>query len=74
MKITIDDAICDDFVYEVNIKVEANKMESYYQTTFNRKQQETAINRAIRFAKIDKMHVKHVHVRLVQKLGYSQLK
>lgn len=74
MKITIDEAICPDFVYEVMIKVEADKTESYYQTTFNLKQQETSINRAIRATKIDKMKVKKVSVRMIQKLGYSQLK
>lgn len=69
----IDKKITDEFVYEVTIKVEAAKLESYYQTTFNLKQPEVSINRAIRASKIDKERVKKITVTALQQLSYSQI-
>lgn len=74
MIIIIDDAICDEYVYEVTIKIEANKTESFYQTVFNKKQPEVAINRAIKAAKIEKQHIKKVIITKIQRLGSSQIK
>ena len=72
IKIIIDDAICDDYVYEVTIKIEANKSESYYQTTFSKRQPEVGINRAIKASKIEKHHIKKVIITKIQQLGNSQ--
>lgn len=74
MQINIDDKICDEYVYEVTIKVEAGKVESFYQTTFNRKQVEVAVKRALKALKIEDYRVKRIIISPIQKLGKSQIK
>ena len=74
MIIEIDSCICDEYVYQVTVKVEAGKQEGYYQTTFNKKQPETAINRAIKAIKIERHLIKKIKVTMLQKLGFSQIK
>lgn len=63
MKIDIDNTICHAYVYEVMVKVEANKTESYYQTSFNRNQQESAIRRCLKVLKIEERHVQKITIK-----------
>lgn len=74
MIIEIDNSICSDYVYEVSIKVEAKKTESYYQTSFNRNQQESTLKRCFKTLKIEERHVQKISIKPLQKLGLSQIK
>ena len=74
MKIEIDNGICSDYVYEVTIKVKANKTESYYQTSFNINQQESTLKRCLKALKIEERHVQKISIKPLQKLGLSQIK
>lgn len=71
--IEIDNSICSDYVYEVLIKVEAKKTESYYQTSFNKNQQETAIKRCLKAVKIEEQNVQKITINALQRLGLSQI-
>ncbi len=74
MIIEIDNSICSDYVYEVMVKVEANKNTSYYQTSFNKNQQESAIRRCLKVLKIEERHVQKITIKALQQLGLSQIK
>ena len=74
MIIDIDNTICHEYVYEVMVKVEANKNTSYYQTSFNRNQQESAIKRCLKVLKIEERHVQKITIKALQQLGLSQIK
>lgn len=74
MTIDIDNTICHDYVYEVMVKVEANKNTSYYQTSFNKNQQESAIRRCLKVLKIEERHVQKITIKALQQLGLSQIK
>ena len=74
MIIEIDNSICIDYVYEVMVKVEANKNTSYYQTSFNRNQQEIAIKRCLKVLKIEERYVQKITIKALQQLGLSQIK
>lgn len=73
-KIDIHKDLCNEFVYEVDIIVEANKIKSYFRTSFNNKQPEVAIRRAIKNLKIPEHQIKQITIIPVQKLGKSQIK
>jgi hypothetical protein len=73
MIIEIDNTICSDYVYEVTMKVEAKKTESYYQTSFNKNQQESAIKRCLKAVKIEERNVQKITVKALQRLGLSQI-
>jgi len=74
MIIEIDNSICSDYVYEVSMKVEAKKTESYYQTSFNKNQQESAIKRCLKVLKIEERYVQKISIKALQQLGLSQIK
>lgn len=73
MKPEIDTCITPEFVYEVEVQITADGTVLLYNTTFNIKQPQTAINRAIRHYKIKQESVEAISIKMVKQLGFSQL-
>ena len=71
LKTNIDTQIKHGFVYEVTIKTEADKTVSFFQTTFNLKQPEVAIKRAIKASGLKSADC--VTVSMIRQLTESNL-
>lgn len=72
--VSIDESITDEFVYSVLINVESKIATCCYQTTFNLKQPETAIKRAVKLSGIQDKDIIKITVTKISQLGFSQIK
>lgn len=72
--VNIDESITDEFVYEVTVNVESKVATCCYQTTFNLKQPEISIKRAVKLSGIQDKDIIKITVTKISQLGFSQIK
>lgn len=71
MKIIIDDAIHLGLVYSVKMKIVQGRSINYFETTFNIKQKEVAITRAIKRLGCDADKIDSIEITMQSECGIS---